>query len=662
MPSISQRILWTISGNSAEFTSAVDRARGSAKKFGKATGAAGQLVVALTASVAAAGAAFKVMADDVVAARFEIDKLSKQSGLSAKQIRALELEAVRAGTSLEKLIPKNLAERQLDALINKTGEQARNFQILGVDVQDSTGALRNTGDVYLELVRKAQTLDDSVVGAGAAIKLLGGVGEEALAALPVEALDRINAAAGDFGTRTGPDATRVAGEWAVANEQLKRSFDEIKESLFEALGPTAINWVKKTAATVSLLDLAMFKFGAGTVSLLDKMAIMADAGGHKMERIRHRTDQLNESIAEQTKRFEAYQRELWGTVKVGGEVETAMVDQATAYAMLGLPQTEAIERTVKETTATREKVKAIHELIAVMDARHAQDLRFLEDNPQADPLEVAREEMQITSDLLQFKTDAKDEELAAHRASVAQQAIASAAAGISIANSVTSTNTAIKSSNAQKSAAALAQIEAEVAAERAATGSLSAETKARLGLARTQHAANNRALRNAAIAQKVTAGFSIAASTAQGIAAATAAPPGFPLNAPAIIAVTAQFGALAAGLAGLALQPLPKFHDGTAEAKRYHDGALAVDEFSAALQRGEGILSQRGVAALGAETVSDANDGRTIKGARPNTPANLAPDNLFADPGFVPTTIADALNDFAARNNIGGNLTTGLFD
>src|SRR3954467_668638 len=106
-------------------------------------------------------------------------KLSQKTGASVEQLAKLREQAdladvpVDALTGALKKLSVNLVES-----VTGNAEMAGAFKALGISARDSTGGLKNAGDVMLELQAKFSTLNDGPEKAAVAVKLFGKAGSE----------------------------------------------------------------------------------------------------------------------------------------------------------------------------------------------------------------------------------------------------------------------------------------------------------------------------------------------------------------------------------------------------------------------------------------------------------------------------------------------------
>lgn len=193
-------------------------AGGGWEKFGKGLADVGVMaakaMAALTAAAAAAATAVGAMTIKAAQAADDINTLAAATGLSVEEIQkfqyATEVIDVSMSTltgSLTRLI------RNMNMAQGGTGEAAKAFEALGINITDSTGALRNNQDVFNEAItalgkienatqrdayamamfgKSAQELNPLILGGAEALKELGDEAEAAGLILSQETLDATN--------------------------------------------------------------------------------------------------------------------------------------------------------------------------------------------------------------------------------------------------------------------------------------------------------------------------------------------------------------------------------------------------------------------------------------------------------------------------------------
>lgn len=142
-----------------------------AKEIDEAFAKAGKAIgISLAAGAAAAAAVFKATADRMD----ELSKAAQRAQMPTEDFSRLAYAGKLADVSMQDLQTAmgRLAKAQGDA-IDGTGEQADAFRLLGINVANADGSLRNTGDVFLEFADKFQKFQGSPEVMAAGMKLFG---------------------------------------------------------------------------------------------------------------------------------------------------------------------------------------------------------------------------------------------------------------------------------------------------------------------------------------------------------------------------------------------------------------------------------------------------------------------------------------------------------
>ena len=166
-------------GDSAEDAGqAAESAGADWEKFGSVAVAAMEAVVAATAAVATAiGAAAGALVECTLAAgdyADEINTASMVTGLSTDKIQELQYAAELVDTSFETIsssMQKNL--KSMSSAADGTGAAAEAYAQLGVSVTDADGNLRDSEEVYWELIDALGNVSDETERDLLAMQLLG---------------------------------------------------------------------------------------------------------------------------------------------------------------------------------------------------------------------------------------------------------------------------------------------------------------------------------------------------------------------------------------------------------------------------------------------------------------------------------------------------------
>lgn len=103
-----------------------------------------------------------------------IDKGSQRMNMSAEQYQKWAYAMKLSGSSIEELREGyNQMSGQISQAVNGTKESQKAFQRLGVNLKDTKGNLRSTGDIFEDVVVSLQNMDNATERTALAYKLFG---------------------------------------------------------------------------------------------------------------------------------------------------------------------------------------------------------------------------------------------------------------------------------------------------------------------------------------------------------------------------------------------------------------------------------------------------------------------------------------------------------
>ena len=103
-----------------------------------------------------------------------IDKGSQKMNMSAEQYQKWAYAMKLSGSSIEELREGyNQMSGQISQAVNGTKESQKAFQRLGVNLKDTKGNLRSTGDIFEDVVVSLQNMDNATERTALAYKLFG---------------------------------------------------------------------------------------------------------------------------------------------------------------------------------------------------------------------------------------------------------------------------------------------------------------------------------------------------------------------------------------------------------------------------------------------------------------------------------------------------------
>lgn len=177
----------SLEANVARFESDLNKAEFMAKKamdtIGNVSETAMKTVKGAVMAMAAAYT-FDAFADGIkgaIASAGELDQMAKKTGATVEALSGLKSAAKLSGTSLEEVGGglQKLSKAMFEAA-GGSQKQSDLFKTLGVEVTDSSGKLRDSGEVMLDLAKKLDSMDSSTQAVATAQMLLGKRGAELL--------------------------------------------------------------------------------------------------------------------------------------------------------------------------------------------------------------------------------------------------------------------------------------------------------------------------------------------------------------------------------------------------------------------------------------------------------------------------------------------------
>lgn len=240
---------------------ASDQANSALSKIGEtadkvASGASKVASATKGLSTAAAGALAGIggMAYSAVTSADDLNTLAKQSGFTTAELQKMKYAQDLIDTSMEDITSS--AQKLKKNMGSSSGSVTDAFKQLGVNVRDSNGAMRDSTDVYWDVItalskvgneterdQLAMTLlgkgADSLAGiiddGGAAFRALGKEAEDAGLILSQDTLDGLNAVNDKIDTTKAKMQATMATSGAKAMETLMPLFDKIIDAIGRAL-------------------------------------------------------------------------------------------------------------------------------------------------------------------------------------------------------------------------------------------------------------------------------------------------------------------------------------------------------------------------------------------------------------------------------------------
>ena len=216
-----------ISADMQEFEKGLSSAKESLQKFGKVTEDLGKSmtknvtlpIVAVATGIFSLGVKTSQTAD-------RIDKMSQKLGMSRDSFQKYDFILSQSGASIDSMSAgmKTLTKSISDVL-SGVDIATDNFKTLGVEVTDVNGKTRNQNDIFDDLVKSFQMMENSVEKTRMAQEIFGRSGTELLPLLNSQAgsLEELEKTFNSLGITMSDDAVNAGVKFTDTLDQLKRA-------------------------------------------------------------------------------------------------------------------------------------------------------------------------------------------------------------------------------------------------------------------------------------------------------------------------------------------------------------------------------------------------------------------------------------------------------
>lgn len=196
----------------------------------------------LATAAIAAGGAVAGLVNETVNYIDKINTASKATGLSRETIAGLDQAAKATGKTLEQLVPKDLAQKMLQAE-QGSSRALKAFKELGLEQADVVALNGDVDRTFRIVIDRLQAIDSEGTRAGVAAQLLGENGRQMLSAFSNSGdLDRFVDRARNV-VDVSEDAVAAASSWQDATAKLQASLDSLKNATIQPMIPTVSRWV-----------------------------------------------------------------------------------------------------------------------------------------------------------------------------------------------------------------------------------------------------------------------------------------------------------------------------------------------------------------------------------------------------------------------------------
>ncbi len=174
----------------------------------------------------------------------EIDMLAKKTGVGREELQELAYVANQEGASLE-MLGTNLARlsRNMYDAANGTGEAKDAFKALGINVKDSTGNLKNSDAILVDIANKFKAMPNDTERSALAMKLFGRSGADMIPFLRQggDEIERLRKEARDLGYVLDDETIRQMEELGDTLEAAKTGFTSIGRQIAADTAPALLS-------------------------------------------------------------------------------------------------------------------------------------------------------------------------------------------------------------------------------------------------------------------------------------------------------------------------------------------------------------------------------------------------------------------------------------
>ena len=178
-----------------------------------------------------------------------IQNMATQTGLSTMQVQQLSFVAQQTGTDMETVASAiQSIEKAMASAANGSRQTSSAFNELGVSVKDSNGNMRNSKDVFLEVIDKLGDMTNSTERSQTAMALLGSSAQELNGMMELGG-EGIRSLTEEFDSL----GQAISGEDLQALSEAKQSIDQMKESFVAAAAELAATFAPAITAVTQFL-------------------------------------------------------------------------------------------------------------------------------------------------------------------------------------------------------------------------------------------------------------------------------------------------------------------------------------------------------------------------------------------------------------------------
>lgn len=259
-----------------------------AERFDGVDESIGKAVLTIGTMVTTLGALTLSTADSAK----EITNVSQRMGMTTDQYQEWDYIMKTVGSDAESMTGDiaALAEKALDAT-DKTSDTAKTFRLLGVNVRDSHGALKSQNELFSDVIRGLQKMEDVTKRNAIASDLLSTTGENLGPVLNMtkEELANLKQEAHDTGYVMGEETLGKFKDLNKVMDDFKNSAKGLSNNFATVLLPILTDFfsvissiptpVLSMIITISGIVLAMYNIGKATSKAMDGFGTLKNAMG-----------------------------------------------------------------------------------------------------------------------------------------------------------------------------------------------------------------------------------------------------------------------------------------------------------------------------------------------------------------------------------------------
>jgi len=240
-----------------------------------------QMGVAIGAGLAAAVGALGFALNSAIDRADQLDDIAEKLGTSSGRLSQLQYAAEQSGASLDLLgVGLGKLNKLAAEAANGNDRSAATFAALGISVRDSSGAIRDSQDIFADVADALSSIQDPAAQSAVAIKLFGKSGGELVPLLSqgAQGINDLRQQAVELGIAFTDDATAAAGQFNDALAQAGLTLSIVGVEILNKSAP-AVAALGEGIATVARIVGAGFsgaiQFAADNVEELTAAAILA---------------------------------------------------------------------------------------------------------------------------------------------------------------------------------------------------------------------------------------------------------------------------------------------------------------------------------------------------------------------------------------------------